>query len=75
MSLLSMVFIGYSCSVLKKSKAEQAQISEEKDIAKANSEMRALQKAHYKRQAPDTKKMMKRSKKHSRKLNKAKITL
>lgn len=63
------------CSILKKSKVEKSEISEERAISEANAELRAGQKAHYKRQAPDTKKMMKRSKKHARKLNRAKRTL
>ncbi|HLN52245.1 MAG TPA: hypothetical protein VK212_00965 [Lentimicrobium sp.] len=61
--------------MLKKSKVEKAEISDERAMAEANAELRAARKAHYKRQAPDTKKMMKRSKRHVKKLNRVKNTL
>lgn len=69
------LFVAGGCAMIKKSKVEKAEISEAKEIAKANTELRARQKAHYKRQSPDTKKMMKRSKRHAKKLNRVKKTL
>lgn len=75
-SLLIFGLISLSgCGIVKRSKAEKAEVNEDNEIAIAAKELKARQKAHYKMQPRDTKKMMKRSKKKVKKLNRPKITL
>lgn len=59
-----------SCSLLKKSEVEKAEIAAQRETVELNAELNKRQKTHYKIQARETKKMMKRSYKRSKKLNK-----
>jgi|GEM_PF-2363849 len=59
-----------SCSALRKTEAEQADLRMQKEQKEAAVEAEKLREAHYKRQPKETRKMMKRSKKMSNKLNK-----
>ena len=59
-----------SCSLLKKSEVEKAEITLQRETNEINAELNKKQKTHYKMQARETKKMMKRSYKRSKKLNK-----
>lgn len=65
--LFTLLFSG--CGIFKKSSAEKA-MAEEQKIGQANAkEMQDAEKAHYKRQPAETRKMMKKSRKSSGKLN------
>lgn len=59
-----------SCSLIKKSEVEKAEIALQRETNEINAELNKRQKTHYKIQARETKKMMKRSYKRSKKLNK-----
>lgn len=59
-----------SCSLLKKTEIEKADIAAQRETKELNVELNKKQKTHYKIQAKETKKMMKRSYKRSKKLNK-----
>lgn len=61
-----------SCSVFQKSSRQKMEKKEAADNRSAEAEMKKIEKAHFKKQSPETKKMMKRSKKHSKKLLKRK---
>lgn len=61
-------FMG-SCSLLKKTEIEKAEITMQRETNELNAELNKKQKTHYKIQAKETKKMMKRSYKRSKKLN------
>jgi hypothetical protein len=60
------------CSMLKPSSREKAMDNERNEQKAAASEMKAMEKAHYKAQTRETRKMMKQSRKSSKKLNKVK---
>lgn len=70
-----MIIILSSCSLLKKQpKAEKAEVSQEQLDKEAASDLKKREKAHYNMQTPEAKKMMKRTKKASKKLNRIRIT-
>lgn len=58
-----------SCSMLHKSKAEKVETELEQSDSQAMSELKKAQKAHYKMQPRETRKMMKRSMRMSKRLN------
>ncbi len=64
-----------SCSLIKKSEVEKAEIALQRETNEINAELNKRQKTHYKIQARETKKMMKRSYKRSKKLNKSRRLL
>lgn len=77
MGLVRIIFVtlilgisSVSCSVLRKTEAERADIKMQQEQKQAAVEAEKLREAHYKRQPKETRKMMKRSKKISNKLNK-----
>ncbi len=61
------------CSLLKPSSRDKAMANEQSEQKAASREMQAMEKAHYKAQPPETRKMMKQSRKSSKKLNKVKM--
>jgi hypothetical protein len=60
------------CGLLKPSSRDKAMAKERSEQRAAVRETEALGKAHYKAQTRETRKMMKQSRKDSKKLNKAK---
>ncbi|NTW23102.1 MAG: hypothetical protein HGA37_00270 [Lentimicrobium sp.] len=59
--------------MLKPSSRDKAMANERNEQKAAAREIRAVEKAHYKAQPPETRKMMKKSRKSSRKLNEGKM--
>ncbi len=70
--VLTTIFLS-GCSLLKPSSREKAMDNERNEQKAAASEMKAMEKAHYKAQTRETRKMMKQSRKSSKKLNKVKM--
>jgi hypothetical protein len=60
----------FSCASLRKSEAEKVNSELQKADVQARAEVKKMEKAHYKKQPRETRKMMKRSKRMSKKLNK-----
>lgn len=58
-----------SCSLIIPSSHDKAMATERRDNKAAAKEMKALEKAHFKNQPPDTRKMMKKSKRKAKKRN------
>ncbi|HAH57276.1 MAG TPA: hypothetical protein DCL86_03950 [Bacteroidales bacterium] len=73
LTLLLVVALSFSsCSVFTKSSRQKMEKKEAIDSRKAASEVKKLEKAHIKRQSPETKRMMRKSNKASKKLLKTK---
>lgn len=58
-----------SCSILQRSDAAKAEKKMESQMKGADKELEGLKKAHYKRQHQETKKMIKKTRRKSDKLN------
>jgi hypothetical protein len=71
-ALLCSLMLG-SCSIFRKSAVDKAEVSEKQEINAFDAEIRKRQKAHYKMQTREAKKMMKRSMKKSKKLNRPRL--
>lgn len=71
---ISSIFSG-SCSLLKKTEEEQAQVKLEESEKSFQIELKKREAAHYKMQTKETKKMMKRSKRASKKINRPRRVL
>lgn len=64
-----------SCSLFKKSTAEKAEVEQE-DLGKAaDAELRKREKEHYQMQTREAKKMMKKTKRTSKRINRNRISL
>lgn len=61
------------CSFLKPSSRDKAMANERSEQKAAAREMQEMEKAHYKAQTRNTRKMMKQSLKSSKKINKVKM--
>ncbi|PKP03081.1 MAG: hypothetical protein CVU14_02415 [Bacteroidetes bacterium HGW-Bacteroidetes-9] len=70
--IILFTFLVSSCSLIKPSSRDKAMASERRDNKAAAKEMKALEKAHFKNQPPDTRKMMKKSKRRAKERNKIK---
>lgn len=62
-------FIPGSCSLLKKTEEEQAKIEQKESEQSFQKDLQKREVAHYKMQTKETKKMLKRMKRASKKLN------
>ncbi len=73
LALLMVIMLSFSsCSVFTKSSRQKMEKKEAVDNRKAASEMKKIEKTHFKRQSSETKKMMRRSKRQSKKMLKIK---
>lgn len=71
--ILSTIPVCFSgCGLLKPSTKDKAMADERRNEKAAFNEMKAKEKAHYKAQPAETRKMMKKSLKESKKLNRSK---
>lgn len=60
------------CVFVKHSSRDKALEEQHRQDVQAEHELKDLEKAHFRNQSPDTRKMMKKSKKDSKKLNRKK---
>ena len=67
--LVLSLFISGSCSLLKKTEEEKATIEQKEAEQSFQKDIEKREVAHYKMQTKETKKMMKRIKRASKKLN------
>jgi len=71
-AILCSLLLG-SCSIFKKSEVDKAEATEKQEINAFDAEIRKRQKAHYKMQNREAKKMMKRSMRKSKRLNRPRL--
>jgi hypothetical protein len=67
-----LTFLLGSCSLLKPGSRERAMANERRNEKESAREIQAMEKAHFKAQTAETRKMMKRSHRKAEKLNRAK---
>lgn len=73
--ILLSTFLITSCSLLKKSKAEKAEVEQEDLGQAADAELRKREKEHWQMQTREAKKMMKKTKRTSKRINRNRISL
>ncbi|MBK6344471.1 MAG: hypothetical protein IPN08_11380 [Bacteroidales bacterium] len=69
--ILFAIYLG-GCNLLKPSSRDKAMAEERKKEKESAREIQAMEKAHYKAQPADTRKMMKKSYREAKKLNRSK---